>query len=99
MTDPAEAPPCVGSHLSGALVLVGAVPRANTLLSTQLSLNWSISSRLPVTLSSTGYLGSDGHTGLAGQLELLGNQTFPLQGTLTCRTQEAALKVALVSVK
>ena len=51
------------------------------------------------SVSSTGYLGSDGHTGLAGQLELLGNQTFPLQGTLTCRTQEAALKVALVSVK
>ena len=24
MTDPAEAPPCVGSHLSGALVPVGA---------------------------------------------------------------------------
>lgn len=29
MTDPAEAPPCVGSHLSGALVLVGAVLQAN----------------------------------------------------------------------
>lgn len=71
MTDPAEAPPCVGSHLSGALVLVGAAPRANTLLSTQLS-GIGPFLKAPVTLFlPPGYLGSDGHTGLAGQLELL----------------------------